>query len=127
MKSSVVKISPVRDRTPQGRGHQAEQPVQLHERRGQVGHQGSSIKLADWLSLVMVGRVISTILSCKRTLHLAFAGTDFGNTHGNPESGRRFAIAFDESLPFAEQYKASLQSETTSIKLNSASDITHAS
>jgi hypothetical protein len=54
---------------------------------------------------------------------LAFAG----NTHVNPERGRRFAVAFDESLPFAEQYKLSSESETTSIKMNSASDIARAS
>jgi hypothetical protein len=53
----------------------------------------------------MAGTVISTILSCKKTLHLAFAGTDFGNPRGNPESGRRFAVAFDDSLPFDQQYK----------------------
>ena len=74
----------------------------------------------------MAGTVVSTILSCKRTLRLAFAGTNFGNTHGNAESGRRFAVAFDESLPFAEQYELPRNSRPTSIKMHSASDISRA-
>lgn len=64
----------------------------------------------------MAGIVVSTILSCKRTLRLAFAETNLGNTHGNPESGRRFVVAFDESLPFCRAVQASSQFETNFYK-----------
>jgi hypothetical protein len=82
-KELYCKISPTRDRTPQGRAHQAEQPVQVHARQGQVGHQGI-IYLVSWLAESGHGRDSHLHdTQPQEDLHLAFAGTDSGNTHGN--------------------------------------------
>ena len=63
--------------------------MQLLARRGKVGHQGSSLSLAD---LAEFGHDRDSHL-CDTQLqqdhHLAFAGTDIGIIHVNPEGGWR--------------------------------------